>query len=115
MKLYHDEHFSYLITLFSMAYVYKQTFAIPGSALMNILGGALLGVWVALPVVCILAAVGASCCYLLSSISLSHLLIHCEKERVNKLRDRFTLSVSAVTAHLSWDLKLVPEHGLTRG
>ncbi|XP_018016571.1 transmembrane protein 41A [Hyalella azteca] len=88
LKLYHDEHFSYLITLFSMAYVYKQTFAIPGSALMNILGGALLGVWVALPVVCILAAVGASCCYLLSSISLSHLLIHCEKERVNKLRDR---------------------------
>ncbi|KAF2364876.1 SNARE associated Golgi protein [Trinorchestia longiramus] len=88
LRLYHDEHFNYLISLFSLAYVYKQTFAIPGSALMNVLGGALFGVWVAVPVVCLLTAVGASCCYLLSSISLAHLLVRFEQERVRKLRNK---------------------------
>ena len=34
LKEYHDSHYLYLLTLFSAAYVYKQTFAIPGSALM---------------------------------------------------------------------------------
>uniref|UniRef100_A0A2P2I9T1 Transmembrane protein 41A-like n=2 Tax=Hirondellea gigas TaxID=1518452 RepID=A0A2P2I9T1_9CRUS len=95
LRLYHDSHFIYILTLFSAAYIFKQTFAIPGSALMNILGGALLGVWVALPVVCVLTSVGASCCYLLSRVSLAGLLMRYQPERVLWLRSKVVGSSSS--------------------
>ncbi|VDK62754.1 unnamed protein product [Onchocerca ochengi] len=63
---YKEKHFVYLLLLFSLVYLYKQSFAIPGSFFMNILAGALFGCWKALLLVCPLTAVGASCCYLLS-------------------------------------------------
>ena len=44
----------------------RQTFAIPGSFLLNILAGAHLGVLPALLVVAMAAASGATCCYALS-------------------------------------------------
>ncbi|RLN70256.1 hypothetical protein BBJ28_00026509 [Nothophytophthora sp. Chile5] len=47
-------------------YVLKQTFAIPGSALLNVFAGATLPLAVAFPLVCLLTATGASCCFLLS-------------------------------------------------
>ncbi|EFO18828.2 hypothetical protein LOAG_09667, partial [Loa loa] len=63
---FREKHFTYLLILFSLAYLYKQSFAIPGSFAMNVLAGALFGCWKALLLVCPLTAVGASCCYLLS-------------------------------------------------
>eukprot|EP00731_Ephydatia_muelleri_P009541 Em0005g127a len=38
-----EEHFYHVLLLFSLAYLYKQTFAIPGSVFMNIVSGALFG------------------------------------------------------------------------
>ncbi|CAI8041587.1 Transmembrane protein 41A, partial [Geodia barretti] len=61
-----EEHYGRVLCVFCAAYLYKQTFAIPGSVFLNILGGAVFGVWVALPLVCLLSACGASLCYLLS-------------------------------------------------
>lgn len=66
LKLYKSEHLLYVLTIFCSAYLYKQTFAIPGSVFMNLLGGALFGVWKSFPLVCLLSASGASCCFLLS-------------------------------------------------
>ncbi|KAL3998466.1 SNARE associated Golgi family protein [Acanthocheilonema viteae] len=63
---YREKHSIYLLLLFSLAYLYKQSFAIPGSFAMNVLAGALFGYWKALLLVCPLTAIGASCCYLLS-------------------------------------------------
>ena len=40
----------------------------------NVLGGAVFGVWVALPLVCVLTACGASLCYLLS-LSFGHSIV----------------------------------------
>jgi len=61
-----NSHMSLLLLLFCSAYLYKQTFAIPGSVFMNLLGGALFGVKVAFPICSLLTACGATLCYLLS-------------------------------------------------
>ncbi len=53
--------------LFASAYLFKQTFAVPGSALMNVLAGAVFGVYVGFPVCCALTATGATLCYALAA------------------------------------------------
>ncbi|XP_042227599.1 transmembrane protein 41A-like isoform X2 [Homarus americanus] len=66
---YKQDHWYYVLLLFSSAYIYKQTFAIPGSALLNLFGGALLGCWpLGFPLCCVLTAIGASNCFLLSRL-----------------------------------------------
>ncbi|KAK2151350.1 hypothetical protein LSH36_366g01008 [Paralvinella palmiformis] len=66
LTLYKETHFKYVLLLFSGAYLYKQTFAIPGSVFMNLLGGALFGLWYGFPLACVLTAAGATNCYMLS-------------------------------------------------
>jgi hypothetical protein len=44
LKQYKQDNISYVILLFCYALIYKQTFAIPGSFMINILGGAIFGV-----------------------------------------------------------------------
>lgn len=67
IRLYYEVNWVYVLVLYSSAYIYKQTFAIPGTVFLNVLGGALFGVLVGFPLCCFLTAVGASCCYMLSS------------------------------------------------
>ncbi|XP_019398594.1 PREDICTED: transmembrane protein 41A [Crocodylus porosus] len=67
LHYYQREHRGYVLLLFSAAYLYKQSFAIPGSSLLNVLGGALFGPWMGLVLCSFLTSVGATCCYLLSS------------------------------------------------
>jgi uncharacterized membrane protein YdjX (TVP38/TMEM64 family) len=55
----------YTFVLFVSVYIYKQSFAIPGSFLLNLLSGALYGLS-AFPLVSLLSAVGATHCYILS-------------------------------------------------
>ncbi|XP_066992940.1 transmembrane protein 41A-A isoform X2 [Anabrus simplex] len=66
LQIYYERNWWYVLILFSTAYLYKQAFSIPGSALLNILGGALFGLFVGFPLCCFLTAIGASCCFLLS-------------------------------------------------
>lgn len=63
---YKSDNLEYVMLLYCSAYLFKQTFAIPGSFLMNLLGGALFGTWLSFPLVCLLTASGATCCYVLS-------------------------------------------------
>jgi len=63
---YKDEHFPHVFALFCLAYVYKQTFSIPGSVFLNLLAGHLFGISIAFPLVCFLTACGASFAFLLS-------------------------------------------------
>ncbi|OQS08010.1 SNARE associated Golgi protein [Thraustotheca clavata] len=62
-----EDEFYLSLACFACVYFIKQTFAIPGSALLNILAGVLLPIHIAFPVVSALTMIGASCCYLLSS------------------------------------------------
>ena len=54
----------------------------------NILGGAVFGVWVALPLVCLLSACGASLCYLLSLVFGCRLVTRYLGHRLAPLQDR---------------------------
>ncbi|XP_077997227.1 transmembrane protein 41A-like [Glandiceps talaboti] len=66
LQRYQAAHQGYILLLFCSAYLYKQAFAIPGSVFLNVLAGALFGPWTSVPLVCILSAIGATCCYFIS-------------------------------------------------
>lgn len=57
---------SYVLTLFASAYLFKQTFAIPGSVFLNLLAGAVFGLPTAFALTCLLTAMGATFCYSLA-------------------------------------------------
>ncbi|KAL4117472.1 hypothetical protein PRIC2_011463 [Phytophthora ramorum] len=74
--------FPLALTCFTVFYILKQTFAIPGSALLNVFAGAFLPLTLAFPLVCTLTACGASCCYLLSQSLASEEIVLSLSERV---------------------------------
>ncbi|KAH6567371.1 hypothetical protein BASA61_005575 [Batrachochytrium salamandrivorans] len=65
LKAYSSTHFSHVLGLFSIVFLFKQAFGIPGSALLNLLAGALYG-YPAIPLISLLAASGSTIGYLLS-------------------------------------------------
>ncbi|CAG8498531.1 33_t:CDS:2 [Funneliformis mosseae] len=60
------EGYIHIFTVFSLIYVWKQAFSIPGAIFLNILAGALYGPFTATLLSSILTSIGASCAYLLS-------------------------------------------------
>ncbi|KAK0146963.1 Transmembrane protein 41A-A [Merluccius polli] len=67
LKFYKREHHEYVLLLFCSAYLYKQSFAVPGSSFLNMLAGALFGPWEGLALACLLTTTGSTFCYLLSA------------------------------------------------
>ena len=63
---YNSDHPGYVLLLFSLAYLFKQTFAVPGSVFLNVLAGAIFGSARGFLLCCSLTALGASLCYLLA-------------------------------------------------
>ncbi|EYC29001.1 hypothetical protein Y032_0007g3539 [Ancylostoma ceylanicum] len=63
---YKDEHFGYITTVFICAYLYKQTFAIPGSFFLNVIAGAVYDFWCGFFLCCVLTTGGSTLCYLFS-------------------------------------------------
>ncbi|CAI2295225.1 unnamed protein product [Caenorhabditis sp. 36 PRJEB53466] len=83
---YEESHAAYTLLLFSTAYVYKQTFAIPGSFFMNLLAGALFGTIRGVLLVCSLNSIGASFCFILSSLFAAPIVERWLKSRIENLR-----------------------------
>ncbi|XP_034465292.1 transmembrane protein 41A-B-like isoform X2 [Hippoglossus hippoglossus] len=67
LKFYKREHHGYVLLLFCSAYLYKQSFAIPGSSFLNMLAGAIFGPWEGLVLACLLTTLGSTLCFLLSA------------------------------------------------
>ncbi|KAJ8321002.1 hypothetical protein KUTeg_002589 [Tegillarca granosa] len=88
LQQYQTEHFSYVLLLFCSAYLYKQTFAIPGSVFMNLLAGALFGVWRGFPLVCVLTATGATFCYLISRLCGRYYIMKFFPEKVKFMQEK---------------------------
>jgi len=55
-----------VVQLYCAAYLFKQTWAIPGSVFMNLLAGAVFGLFKGFLLACLLSATGASLCFLWS-------------------------------------------------
>lgn len=80
--------FPLALLCFACTYVMKQTFAIPGSALLNLFAGAVLPLHIAFPLVATLTACGASLCFLLSRFLASEVIVVgvCDHVLPNKLQ-----------------------------
>ncbi|KAF3841746.1 hypothetical protein F7725_023697 [Dissostichus mawsoni] len=86
LKLYKREHYSYVLLLFCSAYLYKQSFAIPGSSFLNVLAGAIFGPWEGLVLACLLTTVGSTFCFLLSSAFGKQHVVHFFPDKVALLQ-----------------------------
>ncbi|XP_007642945.1 transmembrane protein 41A isoform X1 [Cricetulus griseus] len=107
LREYRKEHQAYVFLLFCSAYLYKQGFAIPGSSFLNVLAGALFGPWLGLLLCCVLTSVGATCCYLLSSVFGKQLVISYFPDKVALLQRKVEENRSSLFFFLLF-LRLFP-------
>ncbi|KAI8372819.1 snare associated Golgi protein-domain-containing protein [Radiomyces spectabilis] len=80
LSVYIDTHFINVYTTFFITYIYLQSFSIPGSMWLSILGGALFNFWLALFTVSLCSAIGAAVAYAISgslaSVAVMRLIGH---------------------------------------
>jgi len=79
----------------------------PPNTYQNVLAGALFGVWWGVPLVCVLTACGASCCYLLSWTFGSRLVYTYFSDQIVPLQQRLTSNHSSLLLALI-SLRLFP-------
>lgn len=84
MERYKDLYYFEVLAGLFITYIFLQTFAIPGSIFLSILSGYLFPFAIALLLVCTCSAIGASLCYMLSSLLGRKLLFKYFPERANK-------------------------------
>lgn len=88
LKKYSNDHFFSVLVAFFSAYVFLQTFAIPGSIFLSILSGFLYPFPLAISIVCICSALGASFCYFLSFLVARKLIFKYFEERVTSWQQK---------------------------
>ncbi|KAJ8367060.1 hypothetical protein AAFF_G00333340 [Aldrovandia affinis] len=86
LQFYTTEHRGYVLLLFCSAYLYKQSFAIPGSSLLNMLAGALFGPWEGLLIASVLTTLGSTNCYFLSRTFGKHYIVRFFPDKVSLLQ-----------------------------
>uniref|UniRef100_A0A3Q4HU91 Transmembrane protein 41aa n=1 Tax=Neolamprologus brichardi TaxID=32507 RepID=A0A3Q4HU91_NEOBR len=86
LQFYKTEHTGYVLLLFCSAYLYKQSFAIPGSSFLNILAGAIFGPYQGLLLACVLTTVGSTMCFLLSQFFGKHYIVNLFPDKVSTLQ-----------------------------
>merc|ERR1712001_423203 len=69
LSRYKDRYYPQVLCGVAVTYLFLQTFAIPGSIFLSIVSGYLFSFPVALLLVCLCSATGASFCYLLSYLA----------------------------------------------
>ncbi|XP_071830782.1 transmembrane protein 41B-like [Apostichopus japonicus] len=84
LSRYNDKYYYQVMAGFFCTYIFLQTFAIPGSISLSILSGFLFRFPLALFLVCLCSAAGASNCYLLSHLVGVKLVKKYIPERVEK-------------------------------
>ncbi|XP_041807449.1 transmembrane protein 41A-A [Chelmon rostratus] len=86
LQFYKTEHTGYVLLLFCSAYLYKQSFAIPGSSFLNILAGTIFGPYQGLLLACVLTTVGSTMCYLLSQAFGKRYIVNLFPDKVSMLQ-----------------------------
>uniref|UniRef100_A0A3Q3VTQ8 VTT domain-containing protein n=1 Tax=Mola mola TaxID=94237 RepID=A0A3Q3VTQ8_MOLML len=86
LQFYKTEHTTYVLLLFCSAYLYKQSFAIPGSSFLNILAGAIFGTYQGVLLASVLTTVGSTMCFLLSQAFGKHYIVNLFPDKVSMLQ-----------------------------
>ncbi|KAJ8282337.1 hypothetical protein COCON_G00048560 [Conger conger] len=102
LQFYKSEHKGYVMLLFCSAYLYKQSFAIPGSSFLNMLAGALFGPWQGLFMACLLTTVGSINCYFLSRTFGKHYIVRLFPDKVAVLQKKAWSQISSMDDIFSW-------------
>lgn len=87
--LYYAKSDGYPLSVFFLyvsIYLWKQSFAIPGSALLNLLGGVLYGGWAGAILACILTSIGSTICYWLSWYGGSFIIASLPQQKINSMK-----------------------------
>lgn len=96
---YTNDNFWMVLMAFFCTYIFLQSFAIPGSIFLSFLSGFLFPFVLAIFVVCLCSAIGASLCYLISYCVGRRLVLHYFPERVTKWKTQVAKhKVSAISA-----------------
>uniref|UniRef100_A0A7S3D9L0 VTT domain-containing protein n=1 Tax=Palpitomonas bilix TaxID=652834 RepID=A0A7S3D9L0_9EUKA len=77
LDFYVDMHFNDIFMLYCSLFLLLQSFSLPGSSMLVILGGAVLGFLKGFILSLVLSTVGASGCYLMSSVVGKQVIIRC--------------------------------------
>ncbi|KAI7816489.1 snare associated Golgi protein-domain-containing protein [Gamsiella multidivaricata] len=86
LESYVSQHYYQVMACFIVTYVSMQAFAIPGSVMLSVLGGALFKFWIGIAVVLFCAGFGSLCCYSISYY-LGHPIVEKHlKDRIAKLQ-----------------------------
>ncbi|KAM6956417.1 transmembrane protein 41A-B [Aplochiton taeniatus] len=96
LQYYKREHTTYVLVLFCSAYLYKQSFAIPGSSFLNMLAGALFGPWEGLLLACLLTTSGSTFCYLLSALFGKTYVVQMFPDKVSMLQSKVMCNRSSL-------------------
>ncbi|KAM0790925.1 hypothetical protein ACM66B_004232 [Microbotryomycetes sp. NB124-2] len=90
LQIYKERHYYRVLGSFVTVYMFIQAFSIPGSMYLSILGGAMYGVLVAMPLVCFCVATGALLCYFISAALGPAILANSDKwqKRIDAWTDR---------------------------
>ncbi|KAG0142745.1 hypothetical protein CROQUDRAFT_724949 [Cronartium quercuum f. sp. fusiforme G11] len=124
LQVYKDKNYYRVLSSFILIYLFLQTFSLPGSMYLSILSGAMYGVKVGLPIVCLCVGTGALLCYVLSlnlgttvfiySPSLRNRLEHW-KQKLSTKTNSFDLFAYLVVIRISplpphWVVNLLAPH-----
>ncbi|EDV26419.1 uncharacterized protein TRIADDRAFT_21897, partial [Trichoplax adhaerens] len=85
---YQQDHYWHVLVIFVAAYLYKQTFSIPGSVFTNIFAGAVFGLWQGFLLASVLTAAGATSCFLLSKFVTKTIIGYYFPNKMKLLREK---------------------------
>ena len=80
---YSDVHYFHVVLAYCSTFVFLQTFSIPGSIFLSVIGGRIFGLIPGILMVCTLSTLGASFCYLLAYFTGRRLVKKLFKEKLD--------------------------------
>ncbi|SPO48399.1 uncharacterized protein PSANT_06088 [Moesziomyces antarcticus] len=101
LQHYKTDHFARVLLCWVVVYMFLQAFSIPGSMYMSILAGALFGVPLALPLVCVSVATGATICYYISkTLGVVLVALPSWKKRVDEWKEKLAEHSDGMVSYL---------------
>ncbi|KAL7753326.1 Transmembrane protein 41B [Sorochytrium milnesiophthora] len=104
---YTNSYFANVLAFYICIYVFLQTFAIPGSLMLSVLGGAIFPTALALFAICLSCAIGATGCYFISSFIGRPLVSRYFPQKVKDWKKKVKLHRRNITSYIVF-LRVTP-------